>query len=62
MRKMVLEHREKYDANALAEERRWSGISYRMAFGLEVSTEDERWHDRVLAERRERYAQTKGES
>ncbi len=62
MSRMVLEHREKYDYIALAEERRWSGISYRLAFGLEVSPKDKRWHDEVLAKRRARYARTKSES
>jgi hypothetical protein len=62
MSRMVLQHREKYDYIALAEERRWSGISYRLAYGLEVSPADERWHDEVLAKRRARYARTKGES
>lgn len=60
--RMVLEHREKYDYIALAEERRWSGISYRLAFGLEVSPEDKAWHDEVLAKMRARYERTNGES
>ena len=62
LNKAIREHREKWDAKALAEEDRWRGISYRLAMGLEVSPEAKRWHDRVLAERRERYARTKGES
>jgi hypothetical protein len=62
MSKAIREHREKWDAVALAEEDRWSGISYRLAFGLEVSPDAERWHDEVLAKRRARYARTKGES
>ena len=62
MSRKVREHREKWDAVGLAEEDRWRGISYRLAFGLEVSPEAKRWHDEVLAKRREKYARTKGES
>ena len=62
MSRAVREHREKWDSVALAEEDRWRGISYRLAFGLEVSPADKRWHDEVLAERRAKYERTKGES
>lgn len=62
MHRAIREYRERWDAEALAEEDKWSGISFRLAMGLEVTPEAKRWHDHVLAERRERYARTKGES
>ena len=62
MSRAVREHREKWDSVALAEEDRWRGISYRLAFGLEVSPEAKRWHDEVLAKRRAKYERTRGES
>lgn len=60
--KALYEHRERFDYVRLAEERRFSAISFRMAYGLEVSPEDKAWHDEVLAKMRAAYARTGGES
>jgi hypothetical protein len=62
MHRAIRECRERWDAGALAEEDKWTGISFRLAMGHEVTPEPKRWHDHVLAKMRERYTRTKGES